>query len=183
MGGRIQLDPSWDVESSGLSRAGKIIARALQKYGAFCGDYAGANVVYAENAPQAVEAWSGILDPRDLEAVFTPEFIRAHFRVVAMGNILPGQNLSVSPPYLIELRIEGQAEPVRIDQYHRTITLAVPANASRATWKTHPRNSRLEIAGRSFSGRSGTVDLTAIDSLTLIAPDGAQSAWRVVKSP
>jgi hypothetical protein len=182
MGGRIQLDPTWDVESSGLSRAGKIIARALQKYGAFCGDYAGANVLYAENSPEAVEQWRGILDPRDLETVFTPEFIRAHFRVVDMGNLLPGQNLSVPPPYLIELEIEGQPAPVRIDQFNRTITLNGPANVARATWKTHPRDSKLVCAGRTLNGGEGTIDLSAIESITLVVPDGAQSAWRVVKS-
>lgn len=182
MGGRIQLDPDWDVESSGLSRAGKIIARALQKYGAFCGDYAGANVLYAENSPDAVDAWKGILDSRDLETVFTPEFIRAHFRVVDMGNILPGQNLSVPPPYLIELRIDGQPAPVRIDQFHRTITLTGSEGAARATWKTHPHDSKLVCAGRTFGGGDGTFDLTAVESVTLVAPDGAQSTWRVVKS-
>ena len=69
MGGRIQLDPSWDVENSELSPAGKVIARALQEYGAFCGDYAGANVLYAENSPAAVAAWQGVLSPEDLAAV------------------------------------------------------------------------------------------------------------------
>lgn len=64
MGGRIQLDPTWDVENSGLSPAGRVIARALQEYGAFCGDYAGANVLYAENSPAAVAAWQGVLSPR-----------------------------------------------------------------------------------------------------------------------
>jgi len=180
MGGRIQLDPAWDVESSGLSRAGKIIARALQKYGAFCGDYAGANVLYAENSPEAVEAWQGVLDPRDLGTVFTPEFIRARFRVVDMGNILPGQNLSIPPPYLIELQIDGQSAPVRIDQFNRTITFPGPASGARATWKTHPRDSKLVCDGRTFEGNKGTIDLTVVESITLVAPDGAQSTWRVV---
>lgn len=183
MGGRIQLNPAWDVESSGLSRAGKIIARALQKYGAFCGDYAGANVLYAENSPEAVKAWRGILGPHDLEAVFNPEFIRAHFRVVDMGNILPGQNLSVPPPYLIRFEIEGQTAPVQIDQYSRTITLTGSANMARAKWRTHPRNSKLVCAGRTFEGGEGTIDFASFESITLVAPDGAQSAWRIVKAP
>jgi len=33
LGMRFQLDPSWNVETSGLSAAGKIVARALQVYG------------------------------------------------------------------------------------------------------------------------------------------------------
>jgi hypothetical protein len=94
MGGRIQLDPSWDVEHSGLSPAAKVIARALQEYGAYCGDYAGANVLYAENSPKAVAAWRGLLSSDDLAAIFTPQMIAKHFRVLDMGTLLPGQNLS-----------------------------------------------------------------------------------------
>jgi len=60
-GGRIQLDPSLDVESLGLNRAGKIIAKALQKYGAYVGDYSGALSLYAENSDAAKAKYAGTL--------------------------------------------------------------------------------------------------------------------------
>jgi hypothetical protein len=93
MGGRIQLDPNINVDTLKLNRACKIIAKALQEYGAFNGDYAGATVLYADNAPSALTQWKGILNNEDLLKVFTPEFIKKHFRVIEMGNLLPGQNL------------------------------------------------------------------------------------------
>jgi hypothetical protein len=43
-GMRLQLDPTWDVEGSGLPRYAKTIARCLQRYGAYCGDGGGATV-------------------------------------------------------------------------------------------------------------------------------------------
>ncbi len=92
MGGRIRLDPNWDVEGSDLSRSGKIIARALQEYGAFCGDFAGANVIYAENSPEALEKWKGILDTEELLSVFTPDMIAQHFQLIDMGEVREGQN-------------------------------------------------------------------------------------------
>lgn len=49
-GARIQLDPTLDVNSiSGLDATGRIIARALQQYGAYVVDTSGANKIYAED--------------------------------------------------------------------------------------------------------------------------------------
>ncbi|MGE5557340.1 MAG: hypothetical protein ACM3WV_01870 [Bacillota bacterium] len=93
MGGRIQLDPSFDVERSGLSEIGKIIARALQEYGAYCGDYAGATVLYAENSPEAVKEWNKLgLTGETLKEVFNDEAVRKYFRVIDMGKLIVGQN-------------------------------------------------------------------------------------------
>lgn len=168
MGGRIQLDPSWDVENSGLSRAGKIIARALQEYGAYCGDYAGANVLYAENSPAAVAAWEGVLASRDLEALFNPDFIRKHFRVIDLVSYLPGQNLSVPPPYLLALTIGGR--PARLDPYHRTISLPAAGDASPAIWRAHPAGTTVDLDGR---------DWTNSTRVTLRAPGGATNIWTI----
>lgn len=170
MGGRIQLDPAWDVEHSGLSRAGKIIARALQEYGAYCSDYAGANVLYAENSPAAVKAWEGVLSSRDLETVFNPAFIRRHFRVIDMGDLLPGQNLTVPPPYLLSLSFSGR--PARIDQYTRTITLPAGDLAGPVEWRTHPRAARLTLDKNESDWRKAS-------RLSLTAADGSTSTWRV----
>jgi hypothetical protein len=168
MGGRLQLDPAWDVAHSGLSRAGKIIARALQEYGAYCSDYAGANVLYAENAPSAVQAWTGVLAPQDLAVIFNPEFIRKHFRVIDLGSLLPGQNLSVPPPYLVALSFAGQI--AHIDPFARTITLPAADPAGPAVWRTLPAGAQLDLGGAGWS---------QVAQLTLTSPDGATSRWTV----
>jgi len=164
MGGRIQLDPNWDVESSALTPAGKVIARALQQYGAYCGDYAGANVLYGENSPAAVAAWQGVLAQNDLAAVFTPEFIRKHFRVVDMGNLLPGQNLERAAPYLLSF-VSSDGTAARIDQWERTVELPGGRADSTAAWRAWPAGTKLKVAG---------------DAATLTAPDGRTSTWRIV---
>ena len=182
MGGRIQLDPLWDVEHSELSASGKIIARALQEYGAYCGDYAGANVIYAENSPEAVKEWEGVLQSEELEPVFTPEFIRRYFRVLDMGNVLPGQNLRTAPPYVLSFSLAGQSAPAHIDQLTRTITLylrATSAAKATVTWTLHPRDTRVEIGGHPLVRGSSVIDLTGGTTLSLIAPDGSNNLWQI----
>ncbi len=180
MGGRIQLDPAWDVEHSKLSHSGKIIARALQEYGAYCGDYAGANVVYVENSPAAVAAWEGILNYRELEATFTPDFIRERFRVIDSGNLLPGQNLKIPPPFVVQFSRAGEKTPARIDQLSRTIRLRAPRDRARATWEIFPRGSALLVDGRTLEGSSAEIDFSRVSVLTARAPDGATSEWHIV---
>ena len=182
MGGRIQLDPAWDVEQSGLSAAGKIIARALQEYGAYCGDYAGANVLYAENSPGAVQAWKGILQSEELEPVFTPEMIRRHFRVLEMGSLLPGQNLELPPPYVVAFAVTGEAAPARIEQLTRVITIYPGEGHStrvRATWTLHPRLTRVESGGRTLANGADEIDLAGASTLKLTASDGATNTWHL----
>ena len=65
-GGRMQLDPSLDVTTLNLTPAGLAIARALQKYGAFVGDYSGAVSLYADASPDARAYWdAGVLGNGD----------------------------------------------------------------------------------------------------------------------
>ncbi len=186
MGGRIQLDPAWDVEHSALSPAGKIIARALQEYGAYCGDYAGANVIYAENSPAAVQAWAGILQSQDLESVFTPEVIRRHFRVLDMGSMLPGQNLHTPPPYVISFTVAGETAPARIDQLTRTITIhsgVKPGQKINLTWTLFPPTTQAVINGRVYASGSAEFDLTQVATLELTDPRGATNTWQLKASP
>lgn len=175
MGGRLQLDPAWDVEHSALSPSGKIVARALQEYGAFCGDYAGANVLYAENSPAATLAWQGLLNKDELAAVFTPDFIRAHFRVVDLGNMLPGQNLSLPPPYLL-----GCNAPARIDQLTRTITFDLPTLPGDLRWTTFPAGSRVVIENPVEPSSSPAAQKEFVAHVT--APNGATTRWQVVSA-
>jgi hypothetical protein len=58
-GGRIQLDPALDVTTLGLSPAGVTIARALQRYGAYIGDFSGAVSIYAEASSAAMTYFGG----------------------------------------------------------------------------------------------------------------------------
>jgi len=57
-GGQIQLDPSLDLSTLGLSSTGLMIAKALQTYGAFVGDYSGAISLYADESATAQAYWS-----------------------------------------------------------------------------------------------------------------------------
>jgi hypothetical protein len=91
MGAHIQLDPSLNLDKLELSPAGKTIARALQEYGAFVGENAGANTLFAEGSPEQVAAWDGVLAQNELQAVFPPEMMSKHFRLIEMGDLLPGQ--------------------------------------------------------------------------------------------
>jgi hypothetical protein len=87
-GGRIQFDPTIDVETLSVSAAGKTILRALQVYGAYVGDYSGAISLYADNSPAARAYWTSIgfgsyeLDGIDL----------ALFRVLAIGTMYDNGN-------------------------------------------------------------------------------------------
>ena len=97
LGARLQLDPAFNIEKSDLSPTGKIIARALQTYGAFVGDQAGANVLFAEAGPEQLAEWPGLLKADELAAVFSPEMMAKHFRVIDMGEALPAEPVPAQP--------------------------------------------------------------------------------------
>jgi hypothetical protein len=73
-----------DLDSLDLSRAGRIVAEALQRYGAYVGDYSGGINLYAENSPEAQEYWAdGVLDVYELR----DKIDLADFRVLEMGEL------------------------------------------------------------------------------------------------
>jgi hypothetical protein len=83
-GGRFQYDPSVDVTTLGLSRAGQIIVRALQEYGAYVGDFSGALSLYAESSPAAQAYWaSGVLGTYELQ----DKLDLTRFRVIELGTV------------------------------------------------------------------------------------------------
>jgi hypothetical protein len=83
-GGRFQYDPSVDVTTLGLSRAGQIIVRALQEYGAYVGDYSGALSLYAENSDAAKAYWAnGVLSSYDLSGRIDLN----KFRIIKYGTM------------------------------------------------------------------------------------------------
>jgi len=87
-GARVQLDPSLNLDAFGLSPSGKIVARALQKYGAFVGDFSGAVSLYAEASESARAAWSGVLDAYEIK----DQIDLRSFRVLAIGTLFDNGN-------------------------------------------------------------------------------------------
>ena len=129
MGGLIQLDPAIDVDTLQLNAAGKTIARALQKYGAYCGDYAYGTTIVAESSPWALAEWEGILDNESLRGVFTNDFIGKYFRVIDTGTPSEGNNFR--PTYekraaFNAFGIEGVNSNTWIDFRRRIIEVRVP---------------------------------------------------------
>jgi hypothetical protein len=86
-GGRIQLDPGLNVDALGLSAGGRVVARALQEYGAYVGDYSDGITLYAEDSPQARAAWNGLLSEGDLARIDL-----RRFRVLALGPLTDDGN-------------------------------------------------------------------------------------------
>ena len=126
-----------------------------------------------------MKAWDGLLRTDELARVFTPEMIARHFRVIAMGNLLPGQNLEVRPPYVIAFQVAGESQPALIDQLSRTITFFSRSDASTATWTLHPKATRATLDGQDVDGATGGVIIAGNSTLTLTAPDGATNHWRL----
>jgi hypothetical protein len=87
-GGHIQLDPNLNLDSLGLSRAGRIVAEALQRYGAFVGDYSGAISIYAENSAAAQAHWQGVLQTYE----FANKLDLSKFRVLQYGTVTDDGN-------------------------------------------------------------------------------------------
>ena len=86
-GGRIQLDPNIDVTTLGLSPGGRIVARALQEYGAYVGDYSDGTTLYADGSAAARAEWSGLLAEGDLARLDL-----RRFRVLKLGTLTDDGN-------------------------------------------------------------------------------------------
>jgi hypothetical protein len=87
-GGHLQLDPTLDVTTLGLSPAGLAIAVALQQYGAFVGDFSGAVSLYADESPTAQAYWDGgVLGNSAVSAIPLNRF-----RVLQLGTIYDNNN-------------------------------------------------------------------------------------------
>jgi hypothetical protein len=86
-GGRIQLDPAVDLDGLGLSAGAKVVARALQEYGAYVGDYSEGITLYADGSPAARAEWNGLLSDGDLATLDLQRF-----RVLALGPLTDDGN-------------------------------------------------------------------------------------------
>ncbi len=88
-GGRVQLDPSLDIDSLGLTPSGVVIARALQEYGAFIGDYSGSINLYADGSADARTVWDGgLLENYEV----TDEVDLLSLRVLTWGQLYDDNN-------------------------------------------------------------------------------------------
>ncbi|MCA9576279.1 MAG: hypothetical protein H6726_01645 [Sandaracinaceae bacterium] len=83
-GGRVQLDPRLDVDALGLSPGARVIARAIQVYGAYVGDYSDSINVYADGSEAARGAYAGVLASGDTAGIDL-----AHLRVLEWGRLTP----------------------------------------------------------------------------------------------
>ncbi len=186
MGGRIQLDPSIDVDTLPLTPACKVIAKALQEYGAFNGDYAGATVLYADNSPSALRRWKGVLQKNDLLALFTPAFVKAHFRVIALGNLLPGQNLEHGDIGFVEFGFPG-ATHVSIDWIARTVECVADRSVRRSQVIPYFRTVRKSsvVTSNHIRQESGAtaVDLRSPVVYTVEVPRHGTATWTVSITP
>eukprot|EP00028_Trichosphaerium_sp_Am-I-7-wt_P013479 CAMPEP_0168513766 /NCGR_PEP_ID=MMETSP0405-20121227/3682_1 /TAXON_ID=498012 /ORGANISM="Trichosphaerium sp, Strain Am-I-7 wt" /LENGTH=330 /DNA_ID=CAMNT_0008532709 /DNA_START=286 /DNA_END=1278 /DNA_ORIENTATION=- len=88
-GGLVRLSEDFDIEGSSLSREGKIIARAMQKYGAYMGDYADVvPVIYAESSPESIKEWDAMGVNSDMMMeVFTTEMMSKYMKVLTLPPI------------------------------------------------------------------------------------------------
>jgi hypothetical protein len=86
-GGRIQLDPTLDLDSLGLSAGGKVVARALQEYGAYVGDFSGGISLHADVSASAKAQFAGVLSDYDLAMIDL-----RRFRVLKLGPLTDDGN-------------------------------------------------------------------------------------------
>ena len=84
-GAVVQLDPSLDLEKLGLSPAAKVIARALQDYGAVNVDVCGGHALYGQGlySDPLRRTWNGLLDGNDLI-----DLKFEHYRVLKMEGLV-----------------------------------------------------------------------------------------------
>ena len=99
-GARLQLDPSLtnaDFDRMGLDRTGKIIARALQKYGMFLIDVSGRTKIYVENLndnPFKTQDWT---DPElNLTSTTITKIPVDSFHVLALPKAYWDKNAAAS---------------------------------------------------------------------------------------
>jgi hypothetical protein len=74
MGARLQLDPALDVDSLNLSAGTRIIARALQKYGAYVADGSPTLKLYLQNLGPGDAAWEKYGRFKDLKNIPVERF-------------------------------------------------------------------------------------------------------------
>ena len=110
--------------------------------------------------------------------------IQAHFRVLDMGNVLPGQNCEVPPPYLISFQLTEPAATARIDYFTRTVRLAVPPGTGlkhvAPRFTVFRQGTRVLVDGAEQVNGRTVQDCSSPVVYRLVAPDGTANTWTVV---
>ncbi|WP_433793560.1 hypothetical protein [Actinoplanes sp. CA-252034] len=103
-GARVQLDPTLDLESLGLTAHERTIAVALQRYGMYLGDTGGALALYAVN-PQSFDTnpYAGLLP--DEPYVFLDKIPVDRFRVLKTGKQVAQTRYSIVPSTCAQIEV------------------------------------------------------------------------------
>ncbi len=104
-GARVQLDPSMDLDTLGLTPHERTIAKALQRYGMYLGDTGGALSLYAVN-PQSFDTnpYSGILP--DAAAIPLDKIPVNRFRVLKTGTQQAKTKYAIVPSSCAPIDVE-----------------------------------------------------------------------------
>jgi hypothetical protein len=86
-GARLQLDPTLDITTLGLSASGRAIAKAMQDYGLYVADFSGAVTLYVEAGATAQQALKGMLDHNAAEKIPV-----SRLRVLKIGQLYNQHN-------------------------------------------------------------------------------------------
>ncbi|GGI08614.1 hypothetical protein GCM10011354_29960 [Egicoccus halophilus] len=141
-GARIRLDPTYteaDFTAWGLSREGRIIARALQQYGMYTIDKAGRPKIMIEDEQTA--AWKGTITASTVSRIPWDAFQVLDWRTPKAPVAALGAGTTVAPGTLVTLDASGSYAPDggTITAYQWTAptgtTLTNPTNVQ-ATWNT-----------------------------------------------
>lgn len=110
-GALLQLDPGLDLETFGLSREEKIVAKALQEYGAVMTDYAGGVTLYGEGLwSHKGKSWKGVLDEEGLRKI---PF--RHYRFIESGTKVEKGMVPMPHPTLFKKYHEKTGLPEHIE--------------------------------------------------------------------
>ena len=159
-GMRFQLDPSLtdsDFDSWGLNREGKILARAMQKYGLFDGDNGGAMTLQAVLLDKSSDT------SRDMWNTRFPDFWRQpnkipvrHLRALDTGpELWGGQRSTVIRPLI--LPVSGSfvgSQSVTMESATSSATIYYTTDGSKPSTSSHRYNGSITI--------NSTTDLKAI---------------------
>jgi hypothetical protein len=115
-GSTIRLDPLLDLDRFKLGSAAKIVARALQEYGAVLVDYAGAVTLYGELLePHHDRTWDGILAEEDLFPIGFEHFAVLHAGTPSIGGSHPVYHQGLSRLFYEYVERHGTAELEKLE--------------------------------------------------------------------
>lgn len=123
-----------------------------------------------------------MLQKTDFLAVFTTSFIKKHFRVTAMRNLLPGQNLKNGQIGFVDFGFPG-AVSVSIDWLNRKIECIAGTSVNladvRPVFRTVRKNSSVSIKGASQESGISVVKVDRDVTYRIDVPGVGYKYWTV----